>query len=106
MSAAEPYLQVDVEEAGGAALVVARGEVDAATATTLAERLEEAAAAHPGAISVDLSAVTFIDSSGLRVITVARSQAEAEGRLLVVTEASEAVRRIFAMTGLTALLGA
>lgn len=106
MSAAEPYLQVSVEEAAGAPLVVARGEVDAATAATLAEHLDHAAASSAEAISVDLSGVTFIDSSGLRVITVARAQAEAEGRLLVVTEASEAVRRIFAMTGLTALLGA
>ena len=102
MEPGEQYLEVDVDAARSPALVTARGEIDAASSPQLQAAF---AAAGPDAdIALDLSAVTFIDSSALRVITSARREATEAGHTLEVTTASVAVRRIFEMTGLGSLL--
>lgn len=102
MEPGEQYLEVDVDADRTPTLVTVRGELDAASAPQLEAAF---AAAVAGAdLALDLSAVTFIDSSGLRAITAARREAEAGGRSLEVVSASVAVRRIFEMTGLASLL--
>jgi len=67
---------MDIDEAGDALLLA--GEIDSFTAPVLAERLAES-----GAVTVvDLSGVTFLDSSGLRVLVEAhRVRAETGGSL-------------------------
>ena len=84
--------------------VVADGELDAASAAILATALDDATANGTG-IELDLSGVSFIDSSGLRVIAAEVQRSQGAATSFVVTSASDAVRRIFDMTGLTSLLG-
>lgn len=78
--------------------MTATGELDAASAVVLAQRLE---AAHEAGkpISLDLGGVTFIDSSGLRVVASELSRAESTGLAFSVRSASDPVRRIFEVTG-------
>ena len=68
MTDSVPYLQVDVEPAPGEVIVRVVGEIDAATAPQLAQGLRQAAEAGE-AVALDLAGVSFIDSSGLRVVT-------------------------------------
>lgn len=84
--------------------VVVQGEIDAATAPTLTADLARAVSAGAGPVEVDLSAVTFIDSSGLRALIVARRDAEAAGQTLRIVEASDVVTRLLDVTGLTETL--
>lgn len=54
------------------------------------------------AVEVDMSAVTFIDSSGLRILYDARA-ASPEGELPTLTDVPERVRWVIDVTGLTDL---
>lgn len=94
-----------IEEVGEAHVVTLRGEIDAFTAPSLRLDLrglvEDAGAS---VIVVDLSAVTFLDSSALGALVGAlRRLREHDGRLHIVTPASPAAR-IFEHTGLDAVL--
>lgn len=57
------------------------GELDIATVPELRARLRRAQAAGAEALVVDLSRVTFIDSTGLAALVAARAKLGAEGRL-------------------------
>lgn len=103
MTIGAPHFNVQIDPGTDPLRVVADGELDAASAATLAGALEDAAPGSTG-ITLDLSGVSFIDSSGLRVIAAQVQRAEAAGTPFSVSAASEAVRRIFEMTGLTSLL--
>ena len=91
------------EEADGVRLALT-GELDLATAPRVEEELEQAERARPGRIVLDLRGLTFIDSSGLRVIVAADARARAEGRRLTLVQGPEAVRRVFEITGLAGRL--
>ena len=75
MEALEPFA-IDVEDADGRVLVTPRGELDMASAPELEQtvlpRLESGAW-----VVLDLRALDFIDSSGLRVVVGAHRSAEA-----------------------------
>ena len=63
-------LQVHVELSGGVPVVRVAGEVDMATAPQLRERLEEMPEG-TGTLVVDLTDVSFLDSTGLSVLVAA-----------------------------------
>ena len=102
MEGTDSYFDVGLRP-GAVTTVVARGELDAASSKELERVLIEALAGDQD-VAVDLTQVTFIDSSGLRVVTAAARDAEAAGSSFVVSGASQAVRRIFEITGLGGLL--
>jgi anti-sigma B factor antagonist len=77
------------------ALVLA-GEIDSYTAPDLAERL----ATDPPVEVVDVAGVTFIDSSGLRVLVEAHQSRVASGSRLVLRAPSAAVQRLLEISGL------
>jgi anti-anti-sigma factor len=103
MTIGAPHFHVQIESDTDPIRVVASGELDAASAASLATALEEATASST-TIALDLGGVTFIDSSGLRVIAAEVQRANDGGAGFAVSAASDAVRRIFEMTGLTSLL--
>lgn len=74
------------------------GEIDANTATELAARLDPLPGS--GDLHLDMSAVEFMDSSGLRVLIDAHQRAEQEGRRLVIVRQSTPVHRVIQITGL------
>ena len=79
-----------------------RGELDASSAEQL--RLAVAAIAE-GDIGLDLSAVTFVDSSGLASIIEASLVLQGQGRSLAVDERSAVVSRVLELSGVDAHLG-
>lgn len=102
MNSAEPF-GIDREIRDGRAVISVSGEVDAHTAPALSEALREVT--EPGArIVVDLTDVTFLDSTGLGVfVTALKHLRESDGSLaLVITSAR--VKKVFTLTGLDALI--
>jgi anti-sigma B factor antagonist len=86
-------------------VVVVTGEIDMATAPMLGRELTSAIESGDGPVVLDLSEVTFFDSSGLRVAIVAhRALAEQGRRLAVVCHPEGHVRRTFALAGLSDVL--
>lgn len=86
----------------GWAVVSAAGEVDVATSPELLAALEESATSSKRLL-IDLSGVTFMDSTGLGVVVQAKRAFEAEDALrLVVKDAN--VRKVFEVTGLDSVL--
>ena len=93
-------ISIDQRPAGWAVT----GEVDASTSPSLAAAFAELPVGS-GQVDVDLGGVTFIDSSGLRILIALSDQAAADGRKVVVSGASSPVRRLFEITGLEELFG-
>jgi anti-sigma B factor antagonist len=91
-------LRITVRNQRSAVICEAAGEIDLATSSQLGDSLTAALAETPGAVVADLSAVTFLDSSGLRVLIDAHVSAGAV-RFAVVA-ASNATLRPLQLTGL------
>jgi anti-anti-sigma factor len=95
-------LAIDTELGDEVLEVRVRGELDMSTAAQLSEALGRAASQPVKQVTLDLSGVTFIDSSALRILVLSgRSLAEA-GRTLQIGPRSDLVARILAMTSLDA----
>lgn len=97
-------LQVTVSDAEteNESVVVAAGQIDSHTSPVLDEALD--ARPGDGVTGLDLSEVSFIDSSGLRVIVRAHKRHLENGGRLVIESPSETVVRLLEMTGLTSQL--
>lgn len=76
----------------------AEGVIDAHTAASLTASF--AARGTDTDIRLDLTAVDFIDSSGLRVLVAAHTSLDAAGRSLVLSGVSDAVDRLLRVSGL------
>ncbi len=79
------------------------GEVDLHTAPSLREAALAALRQHGTSLRVDLSDVTFMDSTGIEVLLATRRRAELEGGSLTLCHLTPAVRRIIEVTGLDRL---
>jgi anti-anti-sigma factor len=84
----------------GVALWV-RGDVDLASAPELARRIREALCLPVSRVTVDLSAVDFMDSQGLHVLNDARHAAADRRIALVLASPSRPVRRLLEVTCMT-----
>ena len=97
----EDPLIIDVRESGEDGVVLTlRGELDPHTAPRLRERIDEAFASDRVQMALDLAGVTFIDSSGLRVILSGHKEANERGGKLVLQSPSPTARRLLDITGL------
>jgi anti-sigma B factor antagonist len=83
-------------------IVTAAGEIDLATSPALRTRLQDAIGQHRTVI-VDLSDVTFIDSTGLGVLIGGLRRINEAGGEMRVVIADPRVLKIFEITGLTGL---
>ena len=93
-------LEVIERDEQGRAIVSVSGEVDLLTAPVLRERMTASIESNGGDVVLDLSGVTFLDSSGLGVILGAhRRLRERDGTLQIVATAP-AVLKILTLTGL------
>ena len=90
--------------------VVVHGEVDAGTAEAFARALGDAATATASAgggggdVVVDLTELTFIDSSGLSVLVTTHQRLSSESRRFVVHQPPASARRLFEIAGLDQVL--
>ncbi|HTA05686.1 MAG TPA: STAS domain-containing protein [Solirubrobacteraceae bacterium] len=94
-------LEVDDHRDGGTAVVALTGELDVATALRLQRTLARLIADDATSkLTLDLSQLTFIDSSGLAAIVYASRLCERHDCELSVIRGSDAVHSVFEMTGL------
>jgi anti-sigma B factor antagonist len=92
----------EIQETGGIWLIRASGDIDLDTAPKLEAVLSRAIDAAPSRVIVELRSVTFLDSTGLRVLVDAERRLSDAGGALVIDGMSEAVRRVLEVTGLLA----
>ena len=107
MTAAPVPDLVSIDVTGSTAtgvLLTVRGEVDSSTAPQLREVLDTAFADGVPTLSIDLDAVTFLDSAGLCVLAAAHRRAIEDSVVLRVVASGRAVVRPLQITGLYDLL--
>jgi anti-sigma B factor antagonist len=75
------------------------GELDLATTGLLEEELRAAEDSPAPSIVLDLSGLTFMDSTGLRSVLVADRRLRRSGRRLCLVRGPRAVDRVFTLTG-------
>ena len=93
-------LVIDVREDSPVAHVVLSGEFDMAGVEQFESRLRAVEAESPETILIDLAAVEFMDSSGLRAIVSADDRSRKTGRRLAIVPGPSHVRRVFEITQL------
>jgi anti-sigma B factor antagonist len=76
------------------------GELDLATAPQLDRQLARIEATNVSRVLIDLSGVTFMDSTGLRSIVRAHHFAESNHHTLVLQRGTRQVQRLFELTGI------
>lgn len=77
------------------------GEIDAATVGLMKEKISEAIDANPGGrVTLDMSTVTFLDSTGLGALVSALRKARDGGGDITITNVAPNVRKVFDITGL------
>lgn len=100
-----PLLSVERVDDGEAGLrLVVVGEIDMSTSPTLKSHLDDAAATTVGMLVVDLTKVSYIDSSGLNVLLAAWSSLAAGSRSLTTVPSPQA-RRLFEVACVEYLIG-
>jgi anti-sigma B factor antagonist len=90
-----------VELTGETAVLAITGEVDMASAPGLRDQLQQLDARN---VIIDLSGVTFIDSTGLGVLVTALKRSREAGGHLVLRSPTRATRRVLDITGLSQLV--
>lgn len=80
------------------------GELDLASAPELEDMIERACQESTHAITLDLSALSFIDSCGLRSILTARKLCEQRAQGFALVPGQPQVQRVFELTGLADVL--
>ncbi|OKJ94995.1 hypothetical protein AMK26_30690 [Streptomyces sp. CB03234] len=95
----DPFHTSVTTDPGGDAVLTVSGELDIVTGEELRSRLRTALD-RSHTVLLDLSGVTFLDCSGLRVLLWARRQAAAEDVRLLLHAPSPAVDKILRATRL------
>jgi anti-sigma B factor antagonist len=93
-------LAVSTEDRDGLVHMALIGELDLSSVPKVQEELRRVEAASPATLVLDLSKLTFLDSTGLRCIVTADERARNEGRRIVIVRGPDAVQRVFAITRL------
>ena len=93
-------LDVTTEDRNGLVHLALVGELDLSTVAKVQEELRRIEVSSPATLVVDLSKLSFLDSTGLRCIVTADERARQEGRRIVIVRGPDAVQRVFAITRL------
>lgn len=84
--------------------VTLSGEFDLAAVSLVEDALERAYEGEVEVLDIDLAPLTFLDSSGLRVIVGAADRAAVNGVELRLRRGADVVQRVFSITGLESAL--
>ena len=103
---AEPAdLTVTVHDSPSVNVVEVRGELDWSTARMLRQALLGLDQGRASSLVVDLSQLSFLDSSGMGVLVSACRRTRASGGTFSVSRANGEARRALEIAGLTDFLG-
>jgi anti-anti-sigma factor len=95
-----PQLEFAVEDEQAGPVLVVRGEIDLATADELRARIGDYAALVGAAPAVlDVAAVTFIDSTGLKALLSAQAELP-DGQRLALRGVPSLFQRVLEITGM------
>lgn len=94
-------LDIEVSVDGTSALVSPRGEIDLATQAEFRAVLSDLVVSGQVNLTIDLSGVEFIDSTGLGALIGARRRVHAFNGSLTLRAPSSPVMKVFSVTGLT-----
>jgi anti-anti-sigma factor len=103
---ADQDLLIQRDEAGDVVTFTVAGEIDLVNSVALNRALDAELdrLVPPREIHADLSAVGFMDTSGVAMLLHARSRAIKRGSHFVVTSASPFLDRLFEITGIAPLI--
>lgn len=88
-------LQVSSRSEGDAVILVPVGDIDLAGSPTLREEIKRVTAARPARLIVDLSSVSYMDSSGVATLVEALQMSRKNKAKLVLCCLQDRVRSIF-----------
>lgn len=91
---------VRCDESSGEARVIVEGQLDLSHEPVFSSAVRDAVAGGSPRVVLDLSGCTFIDSTGLGVVLELHELVHAAGRHLTIVPGTDAVERVFAVTGL------
>ena len=97
------HFTVEVRADDGSLTLCLAGDLDLATAGTLQACLEQVDGAVRSVV-LDLTDLTFLDSSGLNVFVHAHERLTAEARELVLANPRASVRRVLDVSGIDQLI--
>jgi anti-sigma B factor antagonist len=95
-----PILELDTDEHAGLVRIALRGELDLSTAPKVEEELQRVETRSPPIVALDLTRLSFLDSTGLRLVIRADARAREEGRRLAIIRGPDEVQRVFSITQL------
>ena len=93
-------LDIYSEDRNGLVHLALRGELDLSTVGKVQEELRRVEAGSPPVLVLDLSKLTFLDSTGLRCLVTADERARDTGRRVVIVRGPDPVQRVFSITRL------
>lgn len=88
----------------GSVVVRLQGELDMASAPALSRALDTALDARPNSLALDLRDLTFVDSTGIRVLITACRRAGSQGSSFVLREPRRPVLKALRLTGVDRLM--
>jgi anti-sigma B factor antagonist len=97
--ASTPF-EIDTTSEADAGRLTLSGELDLATVPRVQQAVDAALARGARTLVVDLSALSFIDSSGLRLFVVLHQRSVAEGWRLSLIRPQERAMTVFRVSGL------
>jgi anti-anti-sigma factor len=96
----QTHFSVEAHTQGRECVLLVRGELDLAAASSLDAELERALRTESNRIVLDLAGLEFIDSTGLSVLVRAQQRAHDSGRELGLVNLGPQVERLLSLTGL------
>ena len=106
MSELAQQLRLFITNTGPHARLEIGGELDLGNVHTLRDHLDLVVDAGTGNVDIDMTHVSFCDSTGLTALVNAHRQLHERGRALRIVEASPQVERLLAISGLDDMLRA
>ena len=97
-------MEIEVTQADGITVVEPRGEIDSRAADQVKRTLTELIEGSRSRLLVDLTAVPYIDSTGLGILVAAMKQARAAGGDVRVCGLQKEVLSIFGVTHLVKII--
>ena len=101
-----PLAQLTLDEHRGTMIARLEGEIDLSNAEALRHQIVEAVPNHALGLIVDLTSVSYLDSSGVRLLfDTARRLERRQQRLATIVPAASPVRELLVLVGGTGRLG-
>jgi anti-sigma B factor antagonist len=97
-------IKIEINEKNNGKLVFVEGEIDAYTAPALREKIVPLTEKEGLNVTIDLSGVNYMDSTGLGVLIGAYKSSQKYGSFLKITGLTERVERLFEITGLMEIM--